>query len=520
MRIKGIIFDMDGVVTKTASIHFRAWKMVIDELLVRINPEKNFPFTEKEYFYYLDGIPRIDGLRNFLISREISFEDIPGSYPTMDEYIKAICNIKNDVFLEILTKEPVECYQDTLEFINLLLENNYAIAIISSSKNCAHVLKSAQVEHLFPVCIDGVISEEFNLPGKPHPAIFIEAAKRLNLLPHECIVVEDALSGVKAAKDGGFHVIALDRRNKLYSEFLSLEADYIIPNLSSSQKLLHHYLFHAPKHAPESAFNAFPIILDLIHEGYDFAIFLDYDGTLTPIAARPEQAVLSQEMQDCLTYCSQKYPTVIISGRELGNLKKHITIPTLFYSGNHGLQLEGPKNSEIFYQIGDEFKEDVQVVYEKLSLILEPIDGCLIENKIFSLSVHYRLVDEGLHDFISYKIDNIIKNHPKLARFSGKKVFEIRPNIPWNKGTASANILNQFKSKNTKLIPIYIGDDVTDEDAFKKFITNGITIKVTNEFQKTHAHYFLNSPLEVQNFLENMNCYKEVCYESLDYQLS
>lgn len=187
MTIKGIIFDMDGVVTQTAIIHYKAWKAIIDELLAKIYSCFS-PFTEEDYFYYLDGMSRIDGMTNFLKARQISTKELAHLYNSIEECITDICERKNAYLLSIIATEKIECYPDTIEFIEYLILNNYSIAIISSSKNCEEILKSASVDNLFPVRVDGKIAESIGIPGKPHPAIFLEAAKKLNLLDRKSVV--------------------------------------------------------------------------------------------------------------------------------------------------------------------------------------------------------------------------------------------------------------------------------------------------------------------------------------------
>lgn len=515
MAIKGIIFDMDGVVTQTAVTHYKAWKIILDKLLLQVGQS---PFTEEDYFYYLDGMPRMDGVSNFLKSRHITLGELKEIYASWDECIGDICDSKNELLLSIIATQKVKCFPDTLEFINFALDKKYPIAIISSSKNCLEILKSAEADHLFPIRVDGKTSEELGIPGKPNPAIFLEAAERLNLLPKECMIIEDAISGVKAAKDGHFGVVvALDRNNKLHSKFSDLGADYILPDLSKKQLLFYQKILNTNEQVLESGFNALPLISKLIENNNNLLIFLDYDGTLTPIVERPEHALLSPLMSECLAELCHNYLTVIISGRKLDNLKNIINIPNLFYSGNHGFEFEGPKDLNMSYQIGHEFITDLTEVHNSLTQELNKIKGCIIENKKFSLSVHYRLVDENLHDFISQKIEKSLLSFPNLIRHYGKKVFEIRPNIPWNKGVASENILSKFKTLKNNLIPLYIGDDVTDEDAFKQFRFSGITIKVTTDSHKTNANYLLKSHTEVLQFLYHLNNLKEVSYESLDY---
>lgn len=506
MKIKAVIFDMDGVVTQTASLHFKAWKCIIEQFLPRIN--KNNSFTEEDYFYCLDGMPRKEGLTQYFKAIDLSKDLIHILYKNLEECIEDLCQQKNALVIQWLSEQTIECFPDTLKCIEFLLSRGYQIALISSSKNCRLILQKAGISQIFSVYVDGIISEQLKLPGKPHPAIFLEAAKRLNVLPQECLVVEDALAGVKAAKEGGFgKVVALDRKNRLYHEFLKLDPDYILSDLSPDQIMLYHHL--TDNRTLESGFRVIPLIWNLLKNQNQLVLFLDYDGTLTPIVETPEKAILSQPMRQCLARLSQNYLTVVMSGRGLENLKKIIDISTIFYAGNHGFECLGPEHDELTYQVGNEYREDIISLYQQLVHLLKNIPGCIIENKNCSLSIHYRLVKNHWHQNICDVLDDVLTDYPNLIRHCGKMVFEIRPHVAWNKGLASEYILNQFKLKNPNLIPIYIGDDVSDEDAFEVFKDKGITIKVMDYIQYTKAHYFLHSPLDVQKFLNYLNGFKD-----------
>ncbi|MEN8211323.1 MAG: beta-phosphoglucomutase family hydrolase [Thermodesulfobacteriota bacterium] len=212
-----VLFDLDGVVTKTAKTHAKAWKKLFDEFLRNENPTGNYLHFDikNDYIKYVDGKPRYKGIKDFLASRDI---DLPyGSvHDTPDK--KTICglgNRKNQFFSDLLKKEGVKVYDSTVDLIRQLRKNGFKTAIVSSSKNCEPVLKSAAIETLFDAKVDGVVSENLNLTGKPEPDIFLEAAARLDTDVNRCVVVEDALSGVKAGKKGGFGmVIGVNRSNQ------------------------------------------------------------------------------------------------------------------------------------------------------------------------------------------------------------------------------------------------------------------------------------------------------------------
>ncbi len=204
-----VLFDLDGVVTRTADTHAIAWKILFDEYLEKKSGTKSFvPFDLKEdYVKYVDGKPRYKGVESFITSRGIH---IPYGSVTDDPGKETICGIgnrKNRIFSDLLKKDGVKVYKSTVHLIKQLRKNGFKTAIVSSSKNCRKVLQSAGVEALFDTRVDGVVSESLGLAGKPEPDIFLEAAKRLNVNVNRCVVVEDALSGVAAGKKGKFGLV-------------------------------------------------------------------------------------------------------------------------------------------------------------------------------------------------------------------------------------------------------------------------------------------------------------------------
>lgn len=209
------IFDLDGVVTDTAKIHADAWKKTFDDYLKKRASDKDpfVPFDVKlDYARYVDGMPRYDGVKNFLESRGITLPYGSPEDPPDKETICGIGNKKNQIFQKYLEKDSIHVYDSTIELIKSLRENNIRTAIVSSSKNCKTVLELVNITDLFDVKVDGVDSRKLGLKGKPAPDIFLTAAEKLDTLPSRSIVVEDALSGVEAGRSGGFGlVVGVDR---------------------------------------------------------------------------------------------------------------------------------------------------------------------------------------------------------------------------------------------------------------------------------------------------------------------
>jgi beta-phosphoglucomutase family hydrolase len=215
-RIGAVVFDMDGVVTDTASVHAAAWKRLFDEYL-RDRAERTggpfVPFDQGEdYRRYVDGRPRYDGVRAFLVSRGIDLPEGDPSDPPDRESVCGLGNQKNDLFLAHLRDHGAEPYSSTVDLVRELRERGVRTAIISASRNMTSVLKAAGLADLFEVRVDGLTAAEMGLPGKPDPAIFLEAVGRLGESPERAVVVEDAIAGVEAGRRGGFAlVVGVDR---------------------------------------------------------------------------------------------------------------------------------------------------------------------------------------------------------------------------------------------------------------------------------------------------------------------
>lgn len=208
--VDAALFDLDGVLTPTAEVHMRAWSLMFDDFLARRGvPE---PFTEEDYFTYVDGKPRHDAVRAFLASRGIELPEGAPEDPPTAETVWGLGNLKNIDFLETLEREGIAAYPGTLRLLEWLEQRGIRAAVVSSSRNAGPVLAAAGLAERLPVVVDGLVAASRGLPGKPAPDTY-EYAARLLGVPHErAVVMEDALSGVAAGKAGGFAaVVGVDR---------------------------------------------------------------------------------------------------------------------------------------------------------------------------------------------------------------------------------------------------------------------------------------------------------------------
>lgn len=235
----------------------------------------------------------------------------------------------------------------------------------------------------------------------------------------------------------------------------------------------------------------------------------DYDGTLTPIVECPEMAELSEETRSLLKMLARqrRIKVGIISGRALADLKHKVDIDGIIYAGNHGLEIEGPGVSFI-NPLAEEMKPVIRIMHHVLSKTLSGIKGVLVEDKGLTLSVHYRNVEEEKKDEVAStfgRVVEVVEASGKVKVTSGKKVYELRPAVSWDKGKAIKLLMKKYGKggRESGLLAVYLGDDRTDEDGFaviEKY-QNGLSVYVGEERQDSQAGYYLKSTEEVKTFL-------------------
>jgi beta-phosphoglucomutase family hydrolase len=200
--VTACLFDLDGVLTKTAVVHAKAWKQMFDDYLRERGDERPFD-AHDDYDTYVDGKPRDAGVRDFLASRDIHVDEAE---------VKRLGDIKNDLVLDLIKRDGVEPYEGSVRYLHAARDAGLRRAVVSSSHNCRDVLVAAGIEDLLEERVDGMVADELGLHGKPAPDTFLEGARRLGVDPSAAAVFEDALAGVEAGRAGSFgHVIGVDR---------------------------------------------------------------------------------------------------------------------------------------------------------------------------------------------------------------------------------------------------------------------------------------------------------------------
>jgi trehalose-phosphatase len=501
-HIDAVIFDMDGVVTDTASVHARAWARMFNRFLrqrASATGASLTPFTGDDYRRYVDGKPRYDGVRSFLEARGITLPEGESSDPPEAQTVCGLGNRKDQDFLEHLRREGVEAFPATVELLQRLRRAHVRTAIISASRNLDEVLAAASVEDLFEQRVGGVESERLGLPGKPDPAVFLEAARRLGVEPGRVAVVEDALVGVEAGRRGGFALVVGVDRTGHRSELEAAGADVVVESLAEvtvdpSPRFI--------RDLPDALSRSEEIRRRL--DGLTLAVFLDYDGTLTPIVERPEDALLPETVRSAVERLASRCHVAVISGRDLDDVRRMVGIDGIFYAGSHGFDVAGPGGFAEQHAV--EFVPELDRAEVELRSLLSTTPNVRLERKRFAIAVHVRQVDDRRVPEVEAAVDRIALAHGRLRKSVGKKVFEIRPRVKWDKGRALLRLMRVLGLDRKDVVPVYVGDDVTDEDAFAAVRDRGIGVVVRGEDddRATSAHYSLARPEEIGTFLEEL----------------
>jgi len=441
-----VLFDLDGAVTDTASVHDAAWKTMFDKFLAHrpASAQENYcPFSSDDYRRFVDGKPRYDGVADFLASRGI---ELPRGEPSDrgDDTVCGLGNRKQELLLQLVA-DGVPAFEPTVALVRKLRAAGVGTAIYSSSRNCERVLKAAGLADLFSVRVDGVVADELGLPGKPDPAVLYEAARRVGARAERSVVVEDAEAGVAAGRSGGFAlVIGVDRTGH-GADLLRHGADVVVGDLDEVAVATGDKRMSAIANALQS----YGRVIGLVGVRR-LMVALDYDGTLSPIVSDPGAARLVDGAAEALKHLAEQCPVAILSGRDLADIRDRVGVPGIWYAGSHGFELVGPDGQ---YQQNDAAAAAVPVLQRaaaELTEALAHIAGVRVEHKRFAVAVHYRQVaPQRIGEVVASA--HRIGQREKLRVTSGRKVVELRPDIDWDKGTTLAWIRDQIDGQGNLL---------------------------------------------------------------------
>lgn len=496
-----VIFDLDGVLTRTAAVHAAAWKEMFDRFLAELGQREGRSFEPfdagSDYRRHVDGKPRYDGVRDFLKARGVELPDGDPDDPPERETVCGLGNRKNRFFLRRLEHDGVEVYRDAERLVDRLKRSGVRVAIASASRNCSAVLEAAGLRDLFEAELDGVQAAALGLAGKPAPDVFLEVARQLGVDPGRAAIVEDSLAGVAAGRRGGFGCVVGVDRGEQSAALRHAGADVVVRDLAELAPA-------ALELDPPSALLHFEEIEAQLG-GRLPALLLDYDGTLTEIVERPEDAVLAEDVRELLRELTGHCPVVIASGRDREAAEELIGVAELGYIGSHGFDIAGPAGTGIRREVASECLEALDAAERELRARLQSVAGSQVERKKFSVAVHFRRVrGEERRAEVRKAVEDILSRHPQLAKGLGHEVLELLPRVDWDKGRAVLWLLEALQLDPARFCPVYLGDDVTDEHAFEALRARGIGIVVKEESRPTAASYSLRDPREVAHWLHEL----------------
>ena len=410
----------------------------------------------------------------------------------------------------------VPLFGPTEDLARKLQDIGMAAAAYSSSPQCAQALKDAGIDDLFGICVDGIAAER-GTAEKPQSAVLLEAARRLGVRSQRCVVVENSVAGVAAGRDAGFALVIGIDGSEGADELTRHGADVVLADLADIA------VRTGDKRISElpNALASYGQLIG-ITSARESMLFLDYDGTLSPIVLDPAAARLVDGAADALELVSEVCPVAILSGRDLADVRSRVNIPGVWYAGSHGFELIAPDGTYHCNEAAAVFVPVLAHAAAELSQRLDQIPGVRVEHKRFAVAVHYREVEPGRVGEIASAAHQIGAK-AGLRVTGGRMLVELRPDIDWDKGTTLAWIRDRIDASGA-LLPIYIGDDLTDEDAFDAVQFDGIGIVVGHDEdgdRQTAAHFSLESPDQVREFMQRGSqwlAYKrQVSGEAWDY---
>ncbi len=498
-----VLFDLDGVITDTASVHFAAWKAVFDAYLAgrgtETGPEPN-PFTEADYRRFVDGKPREDGIRDFLASRGISLPEGDVSDGDDDDTVRGLGNRKQRLFGELLAR-GITGFESSAALVRQLRSADIHTAVYSSSRNCADVLRAAGLDELFPIRVDGVLAQQLGLAGKPNPAMLKEAADRLGVRPDRCVVVDDAASGVRAGRAGGFGLVVGVARTGFTQELLAAGADVVVGDMAEvTVQVTGRRISTLP-----DALASFGLLGGVTVPRRP-ALFIDFDSALPHVVGELGVSALTPRATHALEALSALCPVTILSSYDLADLRSSIAAPGLWYSGSDGFEFCAPDHSHHQHDAAVATIPLLESAAAMLENRLDAIPGIRLEHRRFAIVIHYGTAPAEHTADINIAVHAAARQH-HLRITQGHNAVELHPDVDWRECKMLHRII-EMAGDGIPLLPIYIGSNRSDEMAFDAIEHDGVSIILRDNEdgdRRTAGQFSVKDAERVVDFLEHMS---------------
>jgi len=387
-----------------------------------------------------------------------------------------------------------EALDSTVPLLRRLTDVGIATAIYSSTRDCAQVLRAAGIDELVNLRVDVV---------EPVPAVLTETASRLGVRPVRCVVIDRDQAGISAGREGGFSLVIGLERNGQADELLSCGADTVVADLA---EISVRSGGSAMSRIADAA-QVYSQVKELVATRRP-VVFLDFDGTLSDITAHPDSATLVDGAAEALRALAEQCPVAVISGRDLADVRERVKVDEVWYAGSHGLELMAPDGTYHENAGAADLIGTLARAACRLAEMIGDISGIELEHKRFAVAVHYRNADPADIDRVTAAVRSLGRSEG-LRTTAGRKVIELRPNLYWEKGTTLNWLLERIQASDcaadaASVLPIYIGDDITDEDAFDavQFDGVGIVVRHAEHGDRPSAALFsLESPSTVVEFI-------------------
>lgn len=400
---------------------------------------------------------------------------------------------------EVVISPDGKVRQEVLDVLNEWKRAGRRMALLVSQADKEVVLQNHLTKDLIePVFTEGS-SRKGGLEGSYYQSMLNQAALEMGARPENCIFLDTTPEGVRAGQEAFLGLVVGIAPYGLQHTLVKAGADQCVRDLKEFHSRETELICDFLQRQGEAIFPYNQEVFDVLRQKRP-AIFLDYDGTLTPIVARPEDALLDKEMRDILRELSDLFTVAVVTGRDKEDVEVLVGLDEIIYAGSHGYIISGPNGLQMEHPDSAKIIPVLDAMEQELRVTLKGrTEGTQIDRKRYAIGIHYRNArpqDEGLVFSIARQM---LEKFPGYKIGEGKKIVEIKPDLDWHKGKAVEWILDALKlSDRSDILPVFIGDDITDEDAFEALREKGMGILVGGHGQKTHAAYALKNVFQVK----------------------